>query len=68
MRNKLVILLCLLLTAVGLSAQERVITGVVTDSDVADDVLPGATVSVVDGKHVSEGTVTDFEGKFTLKA
>ncbi len=67
MRNKLVILLCLLLTAARLSAQERVITGVVTDSDVADDFLPGATVSVVDGKHVSEGTVTDFEGKFTLK-
>ena len=68
MRKQLILLTLLLLATVGLSAQERVITGVVTDGAMADDYLPGATISIVDGsKHVSDGTVTDIEGKFTLR-
>ena len=52
-----------------LSAQERTITGIVVDGIMGDDPLPGATISVVIGpnKKVSHGTVTDYEGKFTLK-
>ena len=52
-----------------LSAQERTITGIVVDGSMGDDPLPGATISVVRGpnKKVSHGTVTDYEGKFTLK-
>ena len=52
-----------------LSAQERTITGIVVDGTMDDDPLPGATISVISGpnKKVSHGTVTDYEGKFTLK-
>ena len=52
-----------------LSAQERTITGVVVDGSMGDDPLPGATVSIMRGqdKKVTHGTVTDYDGRFTLK-
>ena len=52
-----------------LSAQERTITGTVVDGSMGDDPLPGATVSITRGqdKKVTHGTVTDYDGKFTLK-
>ena len=62
-------LLLMVFTMNMLSAQERTITGIVVDGTMDDDPLPGATISVLSGpnKKVSHGTVTDYEGKFTLK-
>ena len=56
------------LLVMGISAQDRTITGIVMDGDLDNSPLPGATVSQsgADGK-VSQGTVTDYDGKFTLK-
>ena len=62
-------LLLMVFTMNMLSAQERTITGIVVDGTMGDDPLPGATISVLSGpnKKVSHGTVTDYDGKFTLK-
>ena len=58
------ILLLMLCTLQGMT-QERIITGTVTDGDIKDEPLIGATISKGGGK-VSSGTVTDHEGKFKL--
>ena len=52
-----------------LSAQERTITGTVVDGTLGDDPLPGATISILGGQNnkVTHGTVTDYNGKFTIK-
>ena len=62
-------LLLMVFTMNLLFAQERTITGIVVDGSMGDDPLPGATVSITRGqdKKVTHGTVTDYDGKFTLK-
>ena len=62
-------LLLMVFTMNLLFAQERTITGIVVDGSMGDDPLPGATVSVTRGQDnkVTHGTVTDYDGKFTLK-
>ena len=55
------LLLCLLLLGVGLHAQTTV-TGNVSDEN--NDPVPGANVVIV---GTTEGTVTDFDGNFTLQ-
>ena len=63
------LLLMVLVTSV-LSAQERTIKGIVVDGTMGDDPLPGATVSVMGEKgndRITHGTVTDYDGKFSLK-
>ena len=60
MRNKLYLLLVLLVGIVQVGmAQEKTITGVVTDADDGSP-LPGVTV-VIKGTHL--GTATDAMGK-----
>ena len=50
-----------------LSAQNRVVTGVVTDADAADEPLMAATVAVLDGNgNTLDGTTTNLDGQFTL--
>lgn len=58
MRRFLTFMLFTLLV-MGISAQDRTITGIVMDGDLDNSPLPGATVSQsgADGK-VSQGTVT----------
>lgn len=59
--------LLLLFAVMAIQAQNRVITGVVVDADLNDDPLPGATISVAAvGSKTEQGTVTDYDGKFTL--
>lgn len=65
MRRFLPLLLTLLL-ACQVHAQERTITGTVMDGELDGEPLIGATVGYGDGK-VQNGTVTDYNGKFTLK-
>ena len=69
MRMRTFMLLLMVFTMNLLSAQERTITGIVVDGTMGDDPLPGATVSILGGQNnkVTHGTVTDYEGKFTLK-
>ena len=50
-----------------LSAQNRVVTGVVTDADVTDEPLMAATIAVLDGNgNTLDGTTTNLDGQFTL--
>lgn len=58
-------LIILLVCTIQAVAQERVITGVVMDGDLKDEPLIGATVGKGSGK-VNTGTITDYEGRFTL--
>ena len=64
--KRLKLLLLALLSTLTMMAQERTITGVVMDGELEGEPLIGATVSVGDGK-VGQGTITDYEGRFTLK-
>lgn len=64
--RKLKLTLLLLLTTLTMMAQERVVTGVVMDGEMENEPLIGATVSIGDGK-VGQGTITDYNGHFTLK-
>lgn len=61
MRSLFVLLLCLC-TSIHVFAQEREISGTVTDDK--GEAVPFATVKV---KDMSIGTQTDFDGKYTLK-
>jgi TonB-dependent SusC/RagA subfamily outer membrane receptor len=54
-------MLCLLFLPGWLFAQEKTITGKVTDANLAP--LPGVTVSI---NKTNKGTITDGDGKFTL--
>ena len=50
-----------------LSAQNRVVTGVVTDADAIDEPLMAATIAVLDGNgNTLDGTTTNLDGQFTL--
>ena len=49
-----------------LAAQERTITGKILDGSLQDEPLIGATIAIGDGK-LQNGTVTDYNGEFTLK-
>lgn len=64
--KRLFIIIHLLVFVLAMTAQERTVTGVVMDGDLADEPLVGATVSV-GGAKASTGTVTDINGRFTLK-
>lgn len=64
--RKIFLLTIALVSALTLMAQERVVTGVVMDGELEGEPLIGATVSIGDGK-VGKGTVTDYNGRFTLK-
>ena len=55
-----------LLCCLAMVAQERIITGVVMDGEMEGEPLIGATVSIGDGK-VGQGTITDYNGHFSLK-
>ncbi|CAH0996432.1 Vitamin B12 transporter BtuB [Emticicia aquatica] len=61
MMKNFYLLICLLLSS-AIMAQEKVITGVVNSE--SEGVLPGTTVTV---KGTVFGTVTDANGKFSLK-
>ncbi len=62
MRNFLLITM-IMLFAVSLSfGQEKVVTGTVTEADTGEG-IPGANVVV---KGTTTGTVTDFDGKYSL--
>ncbi|MEP0366007.1 MAG: SusC/RagA family TonB-linked outer membrane protein [Cyclobacteriaceae bacterium] len=61
MNRSLLYVITLLLT-VTVWAQERTITGTVTDAGTGETV-PGASVLV---KGTSSGTITDFDGKYSL--
>ncbi len=63
--KKLQIILVMLLCTTAVFAQERTITGIVTDGDFGGEPLTGATVTVGEGK-VTNGTMTDANGHFTL--
>lgn len=64
MKRSLVVILLLLLGALHAFAQDRTITGTVTDR-VTSEPLPGVTVLV---KGTSVGTATGPDGTFTLQA
>ncbi len=66
MRTKFNVFLTLLLALVVqiTFAQEKVITGVVTEEGTGEP-IPGANIVI---KGTNTGTATDFDGKFTLKA
>lgn len=66
MIRRLFILIILQTTLLATVAQERVIKGTVMDGDVPDEPLIGATISI-GGSKVSQGTITNYEGKYTLK-
>ena len=56
-------LVCLLLMVTSLSAQEKTVTGTVTDS--ANEPLIGASVLI---QGTSNGTITDIDGKYSITA
>ena len=60
MKVKLLFVLCMLLS-VSAFAQQRVLTGKVTDTK--GETLPGVSILI---KGTSTGTATDFEGNFSL--
>ena len=62
--TKLLLLFSGLLLTTSLFAQQRTLTGIVTDASNGDP-LPGATVVV---KGTASGTATDINGTFQLKA
>ena len=64
--RRLVLLIIAWVCTLTLMAQERTITGVVMDGELQGEPLIGATVSIGDGK-VGQGTITDYNGRFTLK-
>lgn len=63
MKNKLLLLLAILLLPIGVAfAQKITVKGTVTDS--SGETIIGA--SVVEKGHSTNGTITDLDGKFTL--
>ncbi len=55
-----------LVSALTMMGQERIVTGIVMDGELQGEPLIGATVTIGDGK-VGKGTITDYNGRFTLK-
>ncbi|SFU41879.1 TonB-linked outer membrane protein, SusC/RagA family [Pustulibacterium marinum] len=64
MRLHKIILCCLLLTSLFSFAQEKEITGTVTES-ASGMPIPGANVTV---KYTANGVATDFDGKYSITA
>jgi Ca-activated chloride channel family protein len=62
MKNR-IFLLILFLVGFTVSAQGRIIGGVVTDSE--GQPLPGVNIIV---KETKKGTQTDFDGKYSISA
>ena len=62
MKKSLLAFLLLLFTGVFAMAQERTVTGTVTDSD-ASAPLPGVSILV---KGTSTGTITDIDGQYSI--
>lgn len=60
--KKVIFFLQMLLISIGITAQTHTVTGVVTDADHE----PMVGVSIIE-KGTSNGTMTDIDGKFTLK-
>ncbi len=64
--KRIITLLAILAFVLQLMAQERTVTGTVFDGDSSGEPLIGATVAADEGK-VSQGTITDHNGNFTIK-
>lgn len=64
MKKTIYLIICTLFFSIGVFAQEITLTGVVTSADDGEP-LPGVTVVV---KGTTNGTVTNIDGKYTLKA
>ena len=64
--KRLLTYLLLLICCQQLAAQERTITGKILDGSLPNEPLIGATIAIGDGK-LQNGTVTDYNGEFTLK-
>lgn len=64
--GKLKLIFFALLVSLTAVAQERTITGTIMDGEIANEPLIGATVSAGVGT-MRKGTVTDYDGHFTLK-
>ena len=64
--KRLLTYLLLLICCQQLAAQERTITGKILCGSLPDEPLIGATIAIGDGK-LQNGTVTDYNGEFTLK-
>ncbi|MFZ0488967.1 MAG: TonB-dependent receptor [Salegentibacter sp.] len=62
MKVKLLLVMLILYSSIGLAQETKTITGTITDTDNVP--LPGAQVKV-EGKDIYD--VTDFDGKFTLE-
>ena len=62
MKVKMLLGLILLFFSTSILAQEKVVTGVVTDGV---DPLPGVSIIL---KGTAKGTETDFDGKYSIKA
>lgn len=60
---RLLAIFLLLSVHIGISAQEKTISGLVHDNE--GELLPGVTVSV---KGTTNGTLTDVDGKYVIKA
>ncbi len=63
--NKVFTLALLIMVSLQAMAQERTIKGTVMDGTLPGEPLIGATVALGEGK-VSRGTVTDYNGNFTI--
>lgn len=61
MKNVFLVLISLFILSTSYS--QVIVTGIITDDNA--DGLPGATVQI---KNVQGGTITDFDGKFTITA
>lgn len=64
--KRLLSYLLFLICCQQLAAQDRTITGKVLDGSLPDEPLIGATIAIGDDK-LQNGTVTDYNGDFTLK-
>ena len=64
MKKQFLLLTVAVLWALGMSAQAMTVTGVVMAQDEPDPVI-GANVMV---KGTTSGTITDFDGNFTVQA
>lgn len=60
--NKFIFLLMLFLAAITMQAQQKFVSGTVTDS--SGEPLPGVNVII---KETTSGTITDSSGKFSLQ-
>lgn len=62
MKNYLLVCLLMLFTGANLFAQDRMVSGQVTDSD-TDDPIPGVNILI---QGTTQGTVTDIDGNYEL--